>query len=485
MDENTDNGEVSNVQPSLETEPENPSLEQTSNENAEVQEGEVQPDEENNALTDGQLDSDSIVPEMAAEIIEPEPGPEPEPEELDISSISVSTEALKFLETLEKDIWRYVSFPDNMDVFVQKPREVEPGLKSVGHYCMSVEPVWFMDCDCFKISAEMNFDTLDCVSSFSLTCWLSSTLKTLQQSKKVIVQSKQHVVERKLDITLTGETLGKNTTPLTYNAVYSSCHCSQQIYQSAQHKPEVRMNELKVPAGFLSEGACIIVDRILARRLAANLLTSTSLEEFHFPVIFPSTNGVNDIFKLPVIGPPLPDFLSALSPPQVDRNIHHTLGTISYGSLPSRSMSLARAGVPSVSANVELIGFERVFRPLKSNVLPIVSFSYHMVDGHLAIHIQAGSPYQLQAVTAPLIVPEDEFIEQVTIERQELDWEADQQLQAYFGERAEELKNEYSSEFPSRDKIKWWVYIDKNTVTIEICMRGVCCGGPTRDRVQQ
>lgn len=68
--------------------------------------------------------------------------------------------------------------------------------------------------------------------------------------------------------------------------------------------------------------------------------------------------------------------------------------------------------------------------------------------------IQIGYPAVFKAVNKPKPIEIDEYLPQIKIDKQELDWEKDMQMRSKHRDKKEELKNEYDQYLSDHPEIR-------------------------------
>ena len=92
-------------------------------------------------------------------------------------------------------------------------------------------------------------------------------------------------------------------------------------------------------------------------------------------------------------------------------------------------------------AQIKVRGIERTVDSIAD--IPTTWQVYFSQDGHMINRVQIGYPAVMKVAVKPGPIEIEEFLKKPVIEKKELDWEKDLQLNSKYLDKKEELKNDY------------------------------------------
>jgi len=286
-------------------------------------------------------------------------------------------EALEFLKSIDiKSLSR--------TVFKDALATVSDAGKEIGELTVSVEETIRGGEICFLVHAQSHGQVDNVPCGTSVTAYIGRGVKTLEQTQHEYIKIPDNQLDKKTILLKEGEEYLVRMTTTEGTTVTEK----EKIY------PEAAMK------GFVSEGANIILQRIMACRQEV------------------PENGV---------------FLA------LESNLE--IASSSYHKTPDCSQQVG-------NESIMVLGIERQIHAVEQ----LVWRSHFLTDGHLSSRQTVGSPVRMQLVTMPESEKEEEKLQLPP--PKDLHWKEDMELMSHFLDRREELINNHKDYFRNKPEIR-------------------------------
>jgi len=281
--------------------------------------------------------------------------------------------ALDYLETIDfKTLGRTV-FTDHLAT-------VSETGKSIGELTVSVSETIRGGEICYYVHAQSHGVVDDVPMGTSVTAYITRGVVTLEQTQHEYIKFPNKPLDKKT-------ILLKEDNKLIVKRITTN---GQDVSESELTYP------LNTMRGFISEGANIILQRIMCQR--------------------------KDVPEKAI-------FLA------LDNSF--CLSTMKYMKLPDKTTTIENTSQSLMVIEREIIGVES----------PSVTWHTHfLVDGHMASRETIGSTIRMQLINLPTLEEEPRPTEKKSVQsRHDLHWEADMQMTSHYIDRKEELINDHKT----------------------------------------